>query len=66
MASIKLRGWFAPKVAAQVHKHDDGFYLGLGDRVPRINGAAIVGPTRLNDGDIISVGRVRLSFLYRD
>ncbi|MGB6430806.1 MAG: FHA domain-containing protein [Candidatus Acidiferrales bacterium] len=66
MASVKLRGWFAPKVAAQVHMQDDGYYLGLGDRVPRINGEAIVGPTRLNDGDIIAVGRVRLSFLYRD
>ncbi|MGD0839546.1 MAG: FHA domain-containing protein [Candidatus Acidiferrales bacterium] len=65
MASIKLRGWFAPNVAAQIHKHDDGYYLGLGDRVPSVNGMIIVGPTRLKDGDEISVGRVRLSFLYR-
>ena len=66
MASVRLRGWFAPKVAAQIHKHEDGYYLGLGDRVPQINGESIVGPTRLNDGDIIAVGRVRLSFLYRN
>lgn len=66
MASVKMRGWFAPNVAAQIHKQDDGFYLGLGDRVPQINGESIIGPTRLNDGDVISVGRVRLSFLYRN
>jgi pSer/pThr/pTyr-binding forkhead associated (FHA) protein len=66
MASVKLRGWFAPNVAAQIHKHDDGYFLGLGDRVPRVNGETIVGPTRLSDGDIIAIGRVRLSFVYRD
>ena len=66
MASVKLRGWFAPNVAAQIHKQADGYYLGLGDRVPRINGDPIVGPTRLKDGDEISVGRVRLTFLYRN
>jgi len=65
MASVKLRGWFAPSVAAQIHKHDDGYYLGLGDRVPRVNGQTIFGPTKLNDGDLIAVGRVRLSFRYR-
>jgi pSer/pThr/pTyr-binding forkhead associated (FHA) protein len=66
MASVRLRGWFAPNVAAQIHKRDDGYYLGLGDRVPLVNGEAIAGPTRLNDGDVIAVGRVRLSFLFRN
>jgi pSer/pThr/pTyr-binding forkhead associated (FHA) protein len=66
MASVKLRGWFAPNVAAQIHKHENGYYLGLGDKVPQVNGETIIGPTRLNDGDIIAIGRVRLSFLYRN
>ena len=66
MATVRLRGWFAPQVAAQINKRDDGYYLGRGDRVPKINGEPIAGPTRLNDGDVIEVGRVRLSFLYRD
>jgi hypothetical protein len=66
MATVRLRGWFTPEVAAQINKHEDGYYLGRGDRVPRINGVPIGGLTKLSDGDMIEVGRVRLNFLYRD
>ena len=66
MATVRLRGWFTPEVAAQINKHEDGFYLGRGDRVPKINGVSIHGLTKLNDGDVIDVGRVRLTFLYRE
>jgi hypothetical protein len=66
MATVQLRGWFAPEVAAQINKHEDGFYLGRGDRVPKINGVSIHGLTKLNDGDVIEVGRVRLNFWYRE
>lgn len=66
MATVRLRGWFAPQVAAQISKHDDGYYLGRADRVPKVNGLPIAGPTRLSDGDLIEIGGVRLSFLYRD
>lgn len=66
MATVRLRGWFTPDVAAQINKHDDGYYLGRGDRIPKVNGASIQGPTKLNDGDTIEVGRVRLHFVYRD
>ena len=66
MATVRLRGWFKPEVAAQINKHEDGFYLGRGDRVPKLNGVEILGLTKLNDGDVIEVGRVRLNFLYRD
>lgn len=66
MATVRLRGWFTPEVAAQINKHEDGYYLGRGDRVPKINGVSIQGLTKLNDGDMIEVGRVRLNFLYRE
>ena len=66
MATVRLRGWFAPQVAAQINKRDDGYYLGRADRVPKVNGELINGPTRLNDGDVIEVAGVRLSFLYPD
>jgi pSer/pThr/pTyr-binding forkhead associated (FHA) protein len=66
MATVRLRGWFTPEIAAQINKHEDGYYLGRGDRVPKINGVPINGLTKLNDGDQIDVGRVRLNFLYRD
>ena len=66
MATVRLRGWFAPRAAAQITKREDGFYLGRGDRVPKVNGKAIRGPMRLSDGDLIEVAGVRISFLDRD
>ena len=66
LASVRLLGWFTQPVAAQINRRDDGYYLGLGDRVPKINGQFIQGPTRLHDGDIIQLGRVRLQFSTRD
>ena len=66
MATVRLRGWFTPNIAAQINKHEDGYYLGRGDRVPKLNGVEIDGLTKLNDGDMIEVGRVRLNFLYRE
>jgi len=66
MATVKLKGWFAPKVAAQISKRNDGYYIGTGDKVPKVNGQPITGPTKLNEGDIIELGSVKLSFAYRD
>jgi len=66
MATVRLRGWFTPSIAAQINKHEDGYYLGRGDLVPKINGVEIGALTKLNDGDLIEVGRVRLNFLYRE
>lgn len=66
MATVRLRGWFAPDVAAQINKHEDGYYLGRGDRVPKLNGGAIGGLARLEDGDVIEVAGVRISFGYRE
>jgi predicted component of type VI protein secretion system len=66
MATVRLRGWFTPNIAAQINKHEDGYYLGRGDLVPKVNEVEISGLTKLNDGDVIEVGRVRLNFLYRD
>lgn len=66
MATVRLRGWFAPQVAAQITQRDDGYYIGRGDRVPSVNGRPISGPTRLNEGDLIEIGKVKLNFVYRE
>jgi hypothetical protein len=66
MATVKVRGWFKPQVVAQINKRDEGFYLGPGDKVPTVNGAAIHGPIRLNDGDIIEMVGIRMRFLFRE
>jgi pSer/pThr/pTyr-binding forkhead associated (FHA) protein len=65
MATVRLKGWFKPQMAAQINQRDDGFYIGPGDQVPVVNGSPIHGPMRLNDGDVIEVGGVRLNFIFR-
>lgn len=66
MATIKLKGWFKPAVAAQISKRDDGYYIGPSQKIPTVNGQAISGPTRLNEGDVIEVAGVKLNFVYKD
>jgi pSer/pThr/pTyr-binding forkhead associated (FHA) protein len=67
MATVKLKGWFAPKAAAQITRRDDNsYYLGPAGKVPSINGRPIPRPTILTSGDLIEVAGVQLEFLYRD
>jgi pSer/pThr/pTyr-binding forkhead associated (FHA) protein len=66
MATVRLKGWFKPQMAAQINQRDDGYFLGPGDKVPSVNGRPIGGPTRLNDGDLIEVSGVKLNFIYRE
>ena len=66
MATIRLQGWFKPQLAAQINQRDDGYYVGPGDKVPTVNGTKIIGPVRLNDGDLIEVCGVRMNFIFRD
>jgi len=66
MATVRLKGWFKPQLAAQINQRNDGYYLGPGDKVPMVNGTSIPGPVRLNDGDVIEVCRVRINFVFRD
>lgn len=66
LATVHLKGWFKPEVAAQINQRDDGYYLGPGDKTPSVNGTPIPGPVRLNDGDLIDVCGVRLNFIFRE
>jgi pSer/pThr/pTyr-binding forkhead associated (FHA) protein len=66
MATVRLRGWFKPQVAAQINQRDDGYYLGTGAKIPSVNGAPIQGPVRLNDGDLIEVSGIRINFIFRE
>jgi len=66
MATVRLRGWFKPKVAAQINQRDDGYYLGTGSKIPHVNGNPIQGPVRLNDGDLIEVSGIRMNFIFRE
>jgi pSer/pThr/pTyr-binding forkhead associated (FHA) protein len=66
MATIRLHGWFKPSVAAQINRLEDGYYLGVGDNVPLVNGKPITGPTLLRDGDLIDIGDIQLRFMIHE
>ncbi len=67
MATVKLKGWFAPKAAAQINRREDNdYYVGAADKMPSVNGQPISHPTKLASGDVIAVADIELEFLYRD
>ena len=67
MATLRMRGWFAPQVAAQVNKRQDGYYLAATTkRLPKVNGQPIQRATRLHDGDKIELRGLLLEFVDRD
>jgi hypothetical protein len=66
MATVHLKGWFKPQLAAQINQRDDGYYVGPGDKTPKVNGAPITGPKKLNDGDVIEVSGLRMNFIFRE
>jgi hypothetical protein len=67
MATIKLRGWFRPKVAAHINRREDfAYFIGPADKVPSINGRPITRPSKLLPGDMIEVAGVLLEFGYCD
>jgi len=53
---IRTPGWFAPKRAASIRRHSDGYYLIPERRAKtRVNGSKISRPTALRDGDQLLV-----------
>ncbi|HUO35868.1 MAG TPA: FHA domain-containing protein [Candidatus Acidoferrum sp.] len=67
MATVKLKGWFKPKVAAQITRRDDNsYYIGPADQIPSVNGNAATHATKLSSGDVIEVAGVHLEFAYRE
>jgi pSer/pThr/pTyr-binding forkhead associated (FHA) protein len=67
MATVKLRGWFAPKAAAQINRREDNsYYIGSADKIPTVNGDPVRHPTKLKSGDIIEIAGIQLEFVYRD
>src|SRR5260370_367968 len=66
MATVRLKGWLKPHMAAQINQRDDGYYIGPVDKVPTVTSTPISGPMRLNDGDIVEVSGVRLNFIFRE
>ncbi len=65
VASVKLKGWFAPDVAAVINKLEASYQIapsGRGRRRTKLNGQPLAGPQNLQEGDLIEVAGVKLQF----
>ena len=68
MASIKLKGFFAPNMAALINKRDNKYFIAASEAKikVKINGQDIAGQKELSEGDVVEVAGVKASFGYQD
>src|SRR5262249_26139512 len=68
MASIKLKGFFAPKMAALINKRDTKYFIAASEAKIKvtINGQPIAGQKELNEGDIVEVAGIKATFGYKE
>lgn len=67
MASIRLKRWFAPRIAASIHQREDGYFLVAAAKNIRIklNGAEFnSGQRELKSGDSFEVAGIAARFGY--
>jgi len=68
LASVKLKGWFAPKVAAVINRREGRYEIAPSDRAgaARVNSEVLTAPRELREGDIIQIRRVKMQFNFRE
>jgi hypothetical protein len=68
MASIKLKGFFAPNMAALVNKRDNKYFIAASEAKikVRINGQEIAGQRELHEGDVVEVAGIKLNFGFQE
>jgi pSer/pThr/pTyr-binding forkhead associated (FHA) protein len=66
-AEIRLKGFFAPRVAALINRGKEGYYISPPDNGRKIcvNGRTIGGRTLLAHGDTVEVWKVKMQFHTR-
>lgn len=67
MASVKLKGWFAPKVAAVINRREGHYEIAPADKAAaKVNSELLTTARQLKEGDMIQIGKVRLQFNFRE
>ncbi|OGS46548.1 MAG: hypothetical protein A2539_01580 [Elusimicrobia bacterium RIFOXYD2_FULL_34_15] len=65
-AQIKIKGMFAPSVAAAISHRPEGYTLkAVKEGYPKVNGDAITDIRQLHDGDMLEFGKTKMVFLLR-
>ena len=68
MASVKLKGWFAPRVAAVINRREGTYNIAPSDKAgaAKVNSEVLSAPRELREGDMIQIGRVKMQFNFRE
>lgn len=64
MASIRLKGWFAPKVAAVINHREGKYFVAPSEKDVKlkVNGEDVTAQQSIKDGDTLEVAGVKMSF----
>lgn len=68
-ASVRLKGWFLPRVAAIITRRGGRhFDIAPSEKsgATKVNSQVLTAPQELNEGDIIQIKRIQLRFHYRE
>ena len=67
-ASVQLKGWFLPKVAAIINKRGKHYDIAPSEKAgaTRVNGKVLSAPQELNEGDLIEIKKIKLQFFFRE
>ena len=68
MASVKLTGWFAPKVAAIINRKEGHYHIAPSDKAgaAKVNSQSLTASRELEDGDRVEVSGVHMQFSFKD
>lgn len=68
MATVKLKGWFSPKVASIINRRDTHYEIAPSDKAgaTKVNSEVLTAVRKLNEGDLIQVGSLKLQFYFRE
>lgn len=67
MASIRLKGFFAPTSAALISKRENKYFIAPEPKVKvKINGEDVGSQRELAAGDIVEIGKMKAAFSFQD
>jgi pSer/pThr/pTyr-binding forkhead associated (FHA) protein len=66
-AGIRIKAFFAPKVAALVNRRKEGYFINpSGGKAMKINGQAVASRYDLKDGDVVEVAGLKMQFYLKE
>jgi pSer/pThr/pTyr-binding forkhead associated (FHA) protein len=67
LATIRLKGWFAPRIAASIQQREDAYFIvaATKNNKIRVNGKQIgAGQEELRAGDVIEIAGIKMKFEF--